>query len=97
MITVADKVVAYESEYYGSLLGKRKVVLFWQSLVSASTARCGEPDHYKCRVGPGVDPVLIVLFMLSMNKIQQKNIQGAVMNVSSTKVHSSCAPKSTKA
>jgi hypothetical protein len=28
MITVADKVVAYESEYYGSLLGKRKVVLF---------------------------------------------------------------------
>jgi hypothetical protein len=63
-------------------------------------ARCGELDHYKCRVDPGVDPVFIVSFMLSMNKIQQgemKNIQGAAMNVSSTKVHSSCAPKSTKA
>jgi hypothetical protein len=99
MITVADK-VAYESEYSASLIGKRKLVLFRQGLVSASMARCGEPDHYKCRVGQGVDPVLIVLFLMSMNNFQEgetKIIQDAVMNVSSSKVHSSCSPKSTTA
>lgn len=99
MITVADK-VTYESEYYGSLLGKRKLVLMRQGLVCASMARCSETDQYKCCVGPGIDPVLIVSFLLSMNKIQageMKTIQDAVMNVSSTKrVRPACASKNTK-
>lgn len=93
MITVADK-ATFESEYYGSPLGKPKLVLLRQGLVCASMARSSETDQYKCCIGPGIDPVLMVAFLLSMNKIRQgemKTIHDAVMNVSSTKARSSCA------
>lgn len=75
----------YRSEYYGFVFfGKRKLVLKRQGLVCASMDRNGY-DAYKCRVGPGVDPVLVVSFVSCMDKIhdkEMKTLEAAHYNVS---------------
>lgn len=74
MVTTADG-ANYGSEYYGSVVfGKRKLMLKREGLPCASMDRSGN-DRYKCRIGPGIDPVLIVSFVACMDKIHETEMK----------------------
>ena len=70
MITKSDGAV-YASEFYGSaLFGKRQQLLKRQGLICATMERRGN-SKYKCRVGPGIDPVLIACFVACRDEIHK--------------------------
>lgn len=64
--------VHYTSEFYGNVLfGKRKLVLQREGLVCASLKRTSQNYDWKCHVGPGVDPTLIVCFVVCTDKLRE--------------------------
>mmetsp|Transcript_31704 Transcript_31704/g.57397 ORF Transcript_31704/g.57397 Transcript_31704/m.57397 type:complete len:246 (+) Transcript_31704:173-910(+) len=69
MTTKSDGAV-YASEFYGRVLGKRKVLLLRTGLICATMERRGNFE-YKCRVGPGIDPVLVACFVACRDEIHK--------------------------
>jgi hypothetical protein len=60
----------YASEFYGPVLGKRKVLLLRTGLICATMERRGNFE-YKCRAGPGIDPVLVACFVACRDEIHK--------------------------
>jgi len=70
MTTVSDGIV-YTTEFIGSIfLGPRKLAVIRQGLLCATLTRQGT-NQYKCRVGPGIDPLLMLCFITCVDKIHE--------------------------
>lgn len=77
--TSLNDTIHYTTDFYGTpLFGSRKLVLKRQGLYCASLERSSSTYAYKCGVAPGVDPLLVVCFVTSMDKIhwcEQKSLE----------------------
>lgn len=59
---------------YKSVSGKRKIVLKRKGRPCASMDKSGY-DAYKCRISPGIDPVLVVSYVASLDKITDRDMK----------------------
>jgi hypothetical protein len=70
MKTTADN-IEYATDFFGSASSQKNLVLKRQGHVCASL----QEPKWKCRIGPGIDPAMIVCFLACHDKLQEFHSQ----------------------
>jgi len=75
MKTAAEDAVLFRTDQFGSMSSHApvKLVIKREGVVCASVVEEKEPKHWKCKVGAGVDPALILCFVACYDQFRLTN------------------------